>query len=113
MKMNAYAEPSSTAEIRRCTTQPVEQSVRRSNHRATVFKTGSSTAMGAASEISPVRRVSRSRTGFFGPDSGYINSAANTAYARARAAVKGRYQRQSRPDLLELNPFLLDSGCGT
>src|SRR5262249_41421765 len=57
MKMNAYAEPSSTAEIRRCTTQTSRAVGATLVSSRTVLKTGSSTAMGAAPEISPVRRL--------------------------------------------------------
>src|SRR6516162_3230555 len=57
MKMNGYPEPSSTAEIRRCMTQTSRAAGATlvSSHNG--FKTGSSTAMGAAQEISPVRRL--------------------------------------------------------
>ena len=57
MKMNGYPEPSSTAEIRRCMTQTSRAAgaTLASSHNG--FKTGSSTAMGAAQEISPVRRL--------------------------------------------------------
>ena len=57
MKMKASPDPSSTAEIRRCMTQTSRAAgaTLASSHNG--FKTGSSTAMGAAQEISPVRRL--------------------------------------------------------
>src|SRR6516164_2363807 len=57
MKMNAYPEPSSTIKIRRCIPQTCRAAGARLASSHTGFKTGSSTAMGAAPEISPVRRL--------------------------------------------------------
>jgi TolB-like protein/class 3 adenylate cyclase len=57
MKMNAYPEPSSTIEIRRCMPQTCRAAGARLASSHTGFKTGSSTAMGAAPKISPVRRL--------------------------------------------------------
>ena len=59
MKMNGYPGPSSTAEIRRCMTQTSRAAgaTLASSHNG--FKTGSSTAMGAAQEISPLPSLSR------------------------------------------------------
>src|SRR6516164_4431792 len=57
MKMNAYPEPSSTIKIRRCIPQTCRAAGARLASSHAGFKTGSRTAMGAAPEISPVRRL--------------------------------------------------------
>jgi TolB-like protein/class 3 adenylate cyclase len=57
MKMKASPDPSSTAEIRRCMTQTSRAAGATLASSHTGFKTGSRTAMGAAPEISPVRRL--------------------------------------------------------
>ena len=57
MKMNAYPEPSSTVEIRRCMTQTSRAAGARLEPSHTVIKADSSTAMGAGPVISPVRRL--------------------------------------------------------
>jgi class 3 adenylate cyclase len=57
MKMNAYPEPSSTVEIRPCMGQTSRAAGVTLESSHAVFKTVSSTAVGAAPEISPPRRL--------------------------------------------------------
>jgi class 3 adenylate cyclase len=57
MKMNAYREPSSTVEIRRCMRQTSRAAGAGLESSHAVVKTGPSMAMGAAPEISTVRRL--------------------------------------------------------
>ena len=82
MKMNAYREPSSTMEIRRCRTQSSRAAGPTLESSHTVFKTGSSTAMGAVPEISPVRRLAA------------VLAADVAGYSRLmRADEEGTYER--------------------
>ena len=57
MKMNTYAEPPATVEIHRGMTQASRGARATLEASHAVFGTGSSTAIGAAPEISPVRRL--------------------------------------------------------